>query len=347
MEPIIRLHRKRGPNPSVSWMDHLCLILTLYTLAPKKENLARFAGINEGACSSAIDRIRPILWRVLKARWAPSERRPTPLMQTEIANDGEFQETLSPYAHIALLGDSTSFQVNRPKGRFEEAKHYWDEKNGIYALKKEVAVLAAPPHFAMFVSQGTVGSDHDFKTHKKIHNKYAAYLTKSPAEISALRSVDGFNGKWSILLDKGYIGSSDLTPTIRRITLQKVTPRTTSEERMRNRELAALRVPVESFFGRMFKLFAFVRQPYPYDHSNFDMDMDIIIMLTNENIRAGHPLAGDERDWYLAQLQQRKEEEERKIMKVKEAKKMYEQRKKRRYSEFREIEEAHTDDEYY
>jgi hypothetical protein len=40
-------------------------------------------------------------------------------------------ELLSNFAFIGLLGDSTSFEVNRPKGRFEEQKHYYDGKNKV------------------------------------------------------------------------------------------------------------------------------------------------------------------------------------------------------------------------
>ena len=35
------------------------------------------------------------------------------------------------------------------KTRFEEAKVYFDGENKIYGLKKEVAVLAQKPHFAL------------------------------------------------------------------------------------------------------------------------------------------------------------------------------------------------------
>lgn len=62
--------------------------------------------------------------------------------------------------------DTTSQEVYRPKGRFEEAKHYWDAKNHIYALKKQVAVMAHEPHYALFLSPGVVGSQHDYTTFK-------------------------------------------------------------------------------------------------------------------------------------------------------------------------------------
>jgi hypothetical protein len=79
------------------------------------------------------------------------------------------------YRHVALLGDSTSLEVYRP-GRFEEAKAYWDGKNGIYALKKEVCVMASPPHFAMFASKAFLGSTHDYYLN---YREYLPYLKKN------------------------------------------------------------------------------------------------------------------------------------------------------------------------
>jgi hypothetical protein len=65
---------------------------------------------------------------------------------------------LSKFAYIALLADSTSFEVFRPKGRFEEQKHYYDGKNKMYAVKKEVAVMAHAPHYALFFSKGELST---------------------------------------------------------------------------------------------------------------------------------------------------------------------------------------------
>ena len=70
------------------------------------------------------------------------------------------------YPQVALAVDSSSQEVYRPKGRFEEAKSYWDAKNHIYALKKQVAVLACEPHYAMFSHPAVIGSKHDYTTFK-------------------------------------------------------------------------------------------------------------------------------------------------------------------------------------
>lgn len=54
----------------------------------------------------------------------------------------------------------------------------YDGKNSIYALKKEVAVLASPPHYAMFSQPFGLGSEHDYKLFKLNYKAYTSYLQK-------------------------------------------------------------------------------------------------------------------------------------------------------------------------
>ncbi len=74
-----------------------------------------------------------------------------------------------------------------------------------------------------------------------------------------------------------------------------------------NREIDRIRVPVEQFFGRMQQLFTLLRNTYTLDHSHFDTDFDNCVFLTNEHIRANHPLAEGDRKFYHTVMQQRLE----------------------------------------
>ncbi len=76
------------------------------------------------------------------------------------------------YLYIGLLVDTHSWEVFRPTGRFEEAKKYFDAKNWMYALKFEIACMAAPSHYAMFSSNRKIDSNHDFDIHKKNFEVY-------------------------------------------------------------------------------------------------------------------------------------------------------------------------------
>jgi hypothetical protein len=123
MKPSILRYRRRGPQPKISWGDTLILSLTFYHLGLKFEVASAVFGISTTAMKEAIARIRPILHSTLSERWLEQKKRPVPLLTTN-------------YPYIGLLVDSMSIEVFRPKGRFEEAKVYWDAKNCMYALKK-------------------------------------------------------------------------------------------------------------------------------------------------------------------------------------------------------------------
>ena len=111
----------RGSKPKVP-QAFLCSLIMGFDF----EQLSTFTKMKKTTMISAMDRIHPILLLTLRKRWQ-SKLRPKPI--------------LSNYPYIALLVDSTSIEVYRPRGRFEEAKIYFDAKNGIYALKKNLLLV--------------------------------------------------------------------------------------------------------------------------------------------------------------------------------------------------------------
>ena len=127
-------------------------------------------------------------------------------------------DTYFPY--IGLLVDSTSIQVQKPKARFEEAKIYWDGKNHMYTLKKEVAVMVSNPHYCLFLQKGVVGSKHDYEYLKTTFHSYIRYLQKTSEEFILLLT-DQANKNWGTLFDKCYIGPESDTPGLRRIAPKK------------------------------------------------------------------------------------------------------------------------------
>jgi len=143
LEPIYISNRGRGTLPKISLLDSLFIILVLYKNAIHLNTLAAMLHIKFTTLRDTISRIRPLLTQALEVRWN-NKQRPQVL------------EGLLPHAAIAV--DSTSFEVYRPHGRFEEAKIYFDAKNKIYALKKEVAIKLKPPNYALFFHKATIGS---------------------------------------------------------------------------------------------------------------------------------------------------------------------------------------------
>ena len=116
--------------------------------------------------------------------------------------------------------DVNAIEVFRPKGRFEEAKIYWDAKNKMYSLKFEVAITATPPYYALFVFKGKVGSEHDFSIHKKNYTSYLDYLRKTEGELSSI-NFDRTNRNWAILGDRAYDSNEIDTPLERRVFIKK------------------------------------------------------------------------------------------------------------------------------
>ncbi|KAL6057928.1 Nuclear pore complex, Nup214/CAN component [Balamuthia mandrillaris] len=300
LQPFVLRHRARGRTPSLTWLDHALLLLLLYSLACTLDELASRFRLKASTVEGAINRIRPLLLELLQARWWQADRRrPAPLMK---------EDALSPHAHVALLVDSASLEVYRPRTTSaEESKLYYDEKNRIHALKKEVAVMASPPHLALFAFPGAAGSRQDHSILKEHYAAYIPYLTKTAAEEALLQPVDGEEACWSALFGSRYAWCNALdTPGLRRVVLKKRSELRTNEGRLEDRELAAIHAPVECFFGRMHRLWALLRTPYPYDRSKFDTDIDLVILLTNEHVLGVQPLAEEDQRFYRAHLRARR-----------------------------------------
>ena len=142
--------RRRGPLPKISMKYSLFLLLCTYRSGDILDRLSAMFRIKKSTLDETISRTRSLLNSVLLERWG-NLPKPVPL--------GGVDNALK---NVGLTVDCTSFQVYRPTGRFEEAKKYFDYKNSIYALKKEIAVMPKPPYFALFYSSGDPGCNKMF-----------------------------------------------------------------------------------------------------------------------------------------------------------------------------------------
>eukprot|EP01112_Ceratiomyxa_fruticulosa_P003473 TRINITY_DN1382_c0_g1_i1.p1 TRINITY_DN1382_c0_g1~~TRINITY_DN1382_c0_g1_i1.p1 ORF type:complete len:439 (-),score=72.51 TRINITY_DN1382_c0_g1_i1:174-1490(-) len=270
IQPEIAEKKKKGGKPQLSWADHLVLYLTWLHNGFDYDKLAGWVGMKTATLGVAIERIRPILHSALTKRWTTNRQRP------KIVPDHP------NFSWIGLIMDSTSTEVFRPTGRFEEAKKYFDGKNHFYALKSEVAIMATKPYYCLFVQPAVVGSIHDYTYHEENFKSYISYLTKTPAEQLLFRADP--NTSWAILGDKAYNGPPTDTPGLRRIAVPKNPPARSQTERD-GHELAEIRVAVEQFFGRLEQKWAVFRHCYRWSHDHFDMDFATACWLTNECIQ--------------------------------------------------------------
>jgi len=178
--------KKKGPPPKFNTLDSLVIILIFYKSDLGFETLGALLEVKKTTLEDTISRIRPLLYTVLQNKWLGNLPRPKSLT--------------GPLPHVALLLDSTTVEVFRPTGRFEEAKKYWDGHHGVYGLKKEVAIMPSKPHFALFIQKGRVGSIHDFEILKETQGSYHQYLTKTPQEAQALNQDPHLLWEWHVIL---------------------------------------------------------------------------------------------------------------------------------------------------
>lgn len=281
MSPFITAVRSRRPKPKSSWMDMILCYLIWLVYGADIDILAKLLGMKSNRLEDNISRIRPLLNQTLKAKWWDSRQRPVPLMG-------------SRYPHAALLWDHHTSQTFRPKCPFEEAKIYWDGKNKVYGVKNGVGLLANNPHYCMFVTKHQVGSTHDYEDLKHNYHLTLDYLLKLPAENSALPG-DVQHKMWSVICDRGYVGQEHDTPGFICITPKK--GHCTPAELVTNTEISNLRVPIECFFGRQWKLFGVARNIYRWDHKHFDMDFENMCLLCNDHIEQ-HQLTTTDAEFY-------------------------------------------------
>jgi hypothetical protein len=290
-------------------MDSLLIILIWYKTGHTFGNIAAtMPRMTEKKIQTTVDRMRPLLNQVLRDTWWTTRPRPMPFL-----GNRDFQ-------HVALLVDSTSMEVYRPKGRFEEVKPMWDAKNHIYALKKEVAVTANPPHFALFSFPATIGSQHDFQYFKNHSAEYEEYLAKTLEERADL--PDDVSPNWAVCADSAYIGQNP----VRRVTV----PKRSAANQTNAQAIKEMRVPIEQFFGHLKSSWHLVKRVYRNDHGNFDLDFDNCVLLTNELLAYREVLSESDFLYYQNFNLQRKRKVMQKEEKEKIAKRRHATLKRRR-----------------
>lgn len=310
-QPYWNYNRKRGQAPTLSLADHWILYTSWLKSGADIQFHAAQLNIKSSTAAAAINRIREVLSNFLQDRWWKNRARPTPLQSTT-------------YPHIALLVDSTTIETQKPLGSFNESKSFFDGKNHVYGLKKEVAVMAQEPYYALFASKGVFGSVHDYTILKEGYDKYLSYLLKTPEETTQL-PLDSTIRCWAALFDNGYVGPVTDTPGLRRVVVPRAS-HVPSQQAIRE-ELIRLRCPVERFFGRLCQLWRICRGRYQWAHERFDSDIDICILLTNEHIKRNR-LEEIDFEYWSSYLSRRALEREQLLEKKKSKWKEYQAKKK-------------------
>ncbi|KAH7815635.1 putative DDE superfamily endonuclease [Monocercomonoides exilis] len=154
---------------------------------------------------------------------------------------------------VALVFDCSVFPVNKTGKEFNCGSDCFSGKHKIYCVKVEVGVNPKTGT-ASTVSKVHGGAVHDYVVFREHYSQFAARL-------------DG--GK--IMADSAYVGAKSELGAI--ITKPVGTP-----------ELAAHRVNVERFFGRLKTLFTIFRRPWPLKISSIAEYFYVACCLTNYHI---------------------------------------------------------------
>lgn len=193
-----------------------------------------------------ISRSRLAINQGLKEKWMNNRKHHLP-------------ESLDSNREIALIVDCTTVEIFKPTGTWDESKIYWDGKNKIYGLKKEVAISSNFPYQALFIEKSKPASFHDYRIFKENYFKFVPYLQKSFEETQKFPETEL---SWSILCDLGYIGPEMDTPGLRKIVIPNSDD--SLNDSINSTRLRSLRVQVERFFGRLYKSWFILFYPYRF-----------------------------------------------------------------------------------
>ncbi|KAF0702705.1 hypothetical protein AaE_015766, partial [Aphanomyces astaci] len=157
-----------------------------------------------------------------------------------------------PYA---LYATDVKFQpAERPKGRFNEQRHYFSGKHKLYGLKVEASV--SPEGLCVDMSDHCPGSVNDltmFMDRLTVHRTSLAKMETEMAINDVGEQFDDHRGYWACLVDKGYVGIMHHTRGIH--PKKKPTGGALDTDDLnRNKRVSSDRVVVENYFGRVCQL---------------------------------------------------------------------------------------------
>ncbi|OAF64341.1 hypothetical protein A3Q56_07944 [Intoshia linei] len=235
IEGIMNQTGKRKRSLKMCSLDSVIIFFLLLKHGHEFKLIAKIFGFTTNLIQKSIDRMRSPFYQYLSQKWWNYRK---PLIAMEVN-----------YPYLSLAINSTSLKVFRPHGIESNAKKMYDSKNKINAIKKEVAVMTTPLHYALFSQKGFLGSEHDFSAFKRNYINYVDYLKKL---LSEEKSLD-IDSRWGVVLDSGYLDNSCETPELRKFAMNRpllVKP----DEIHYQSELASKRGCVKRFFGEIKKI---------------------------------------------------------------------------------------------
>jgi hypothetical protein len=310
--------RGRGKKPSTKPLDAFFILVSTVKFYAKWEKAALDWNMKTSTFETLIKRTLRLSVTPLRERLMPRKTMKQ-LRQEQIA---------FPNHTDVLLAIDVRFQsCNRPKGLFEESRHYFSGKHWSYGIKTESAHY--PNGQVAFISSHHPGSVSDFTIFTQNASSYRE-MTRKPVTERNLSDHGNpelkrrYPDSWGIIADRGYQGADGV--------LRAYTPKKgqlTAEEEEENRRISQDRVIVENFYGRATSLWGALRDKWRWDHEIFDLVQEFAYLLTNYHISL-NPLRASDGDFYRKVLMKYKMEGKKRAEKEKRWRQASRERRRRR-----------------
>lgn len=240
-----------------------------------------------------------------------------------------------------LIVDSYFQPCQRPSARQSVADHHFCRKYHEYGLKVTTVHLADGR--MIYATKHDPGSTLDIQQFKNNLEAISNLLKKSDSEMK-MEDNDPLHQEypnhWIMIGDRAYTRADRLT----RVVCSKKNPSNEAEIHL-NELLLKDRMLIESFYGRMLKLFGVVKDTYRYDHSHYDDLFLVCVALTNYHVMK-YPLTEADRVFYKRTVNTRLEMARNRIQKKTESRLKHEKKlKEKRKRAFEEISDHQEIDE--
>lgn len=258
-----------GPHYDQPLVIRVALVLTYLRLHIPQEAVAWLYGSSQPEVSRELRRLMPLITEVLPA---PEVWK----LITEALSEAEVLE-LSQLPDGRVLLDATEQPVYRSQDN-EVRKQYYSGKKKAFTLKTEI--VTDGDHRIIAISEAVPGAMHDKTLSDQVNT-----LSHLPdeCEVDADKGYQGLDKQVSVIkVCNAQTGEEQQVPRLKvKLPFKKPKGRELSEEqRVFNRQLAAVRVRVEHCIGWV-KNWAIIATRFRCDHKIYTLVMQAVCGLVN------------------------------------------------------------------
>jgi hypothetical protein len=176
-----------------------------------------------------------------------------------------------------------------------DGNDYFSGKHSLHGFKQEISVL--PNGLAVTVSDHVDGSKSDYGIFASRIDHHRILLTKSAAELEIPDHGPAECTAWAVLCDVGFEGGREHLRVIHPIRSVVENQQLNVIEERHNQRVVQDRAIVDSYFGRLCKLWGMCSNKYRWSEGNYDTIMKFCVAVTNFHVGL-NPLNEDDLLFY-------------------------------------------------